>query len=298
VAEVVVVGNVGVDTNVFLPGGDIDFEVEANFTENLDYVGQAGGFSSRGFARLGCVTAFVGYVGDDHAGRFVRDELAGDGVDLTGLFVDPAGTSRSVNLMYRDGRRKNFYDGKSHMALRPDPQVCRQVLAGARLALFHLPNWARGLLPVAGGLGVRVACDLQDVLDPADPYRRDFVDAADILFFSAANHRDPRPVLIEFARPGRVVVCGMGAAGCAVWAEGAVTQYPAIDIGVPVVDTNGAGDGLAVGFLTSYVLEGRGITESVRRAQIAARYTCGQRADSGHLILAEQLDSYTMRTSQ
>jgi sugar/nucleoside kinase (ribokinase family) len=297
-AEVVVVGNVGIDTNVFLPGEDINFEVEANFTENLDYVGQAGGFSSRGFARLGRDTAFIGYVGDDHAGRFVREELDGDGVDLTGLFVDPAGTSRSVNLMYRDGRRKNFYDGKSHLALRPDPQMCRRVLAGARLALFHLPDWARSLLPVARDLGIRVACDLQDVVDPADPYRRDFVEAADILFLSAANHHDPRPVLAELARPGRIVVCGMGAVGCAVWAEGAVTRHPPVDIGTPVLDTNGAGDGLAVGFLVSHVLEGRGITESVRRAQITARYTCGQRADSSQLITAGQLDSYAMPTSR
>ncbi|MEN3362625.1 MAG: acarbose 7IV-phosphotransferase [Mycobacteriales bacterium] len=83
-----------------------------------------------------------------------------------------------------DGRRRNFYDGKWHLVPRPDPQVCRRVLAGAGLALFHLPNWARGLLPVA-----------------------------------------------------------------------------------------------------------RGITESVRRAQITARYTCGQRADSSRLITTGQLDS-------
>jgi len=38
----------------------------------------------------------------------VRDTLARDSVDLTGLFVDPGGTNRSVNLVCRDGRRKNF----------------------------------------------------------------------------------------------------------------------------------------------------------------------------------------------
>ena len=55
--EVVVVGNVGVDTNVYLPGVDIDFSVESNFTQNIDYVGQAGGYSARGFAQLGRKTA-------------------------------------------------------------------------------------------------------------------------------------------------------------------------------------------------------------------------------------------------
>jgi sugar/nucleoside kinase (ribokinase family) len=59
-----------------------------------------------------------------------------------------------------------------------------------------------------------------------------------------------------------------------------------------VIDTNGAGDGLAVGFLSSYVLEGYSLQESVRRGQIVARYTCTQRATSSHLITREQLASF------
>ena len=38
-AEVVVVGNAGVDTCVYPYGDEIDWSVEANFTENLDTVG-------------------------------------------------------------------------------------------------------------------------------------------------------------------------------------------------------------------------------------------------------------------
>ena len=36
--DVAVVGNVGVDTNVYLSAQGIDFSVEANFTENIDCV--------------------------------------------------------------------------------------------------------------------------------------------------------------------------------------------------------------------------------------------------------------------
>lgn len=45
--EVVVLGNVGIDTNVYPYGEAIDWSVEANFTENLDYIGQAGGYAAR-----------------------------------------------------------------------------------------------------------------------------------------------------------------------------------------------------------------------------------------------------------
>ena len=292
--EVVVVGNVGIDTNVYVPGGDIDFTVESNFTENLDYLGQAGGYSSRGYAQLGRKTAFIGYVGDDYQGRFIRREFARDGIDTTALFIDPAGTSRSINFMYQDGRRKNFYDGKGHMDLQPDLDLCRTVLAGSRLAHFSIPNWARHLLPITRELGLTIACDIQDVIAIDDAYRQDFVEQADILFFSAVNQADPAPLIEAFLalNPAQIVISGMGARGCALGTRKGIEYFPPVEIKAPVVDTNGAGDGLAIGFLTSYVLEGYSLQDSIQRGQIAARHTCTQRASSSSLITAAQLDHY------
>jgi sugar/nucleoside kinase (ribokinase family) len=289
--DVVVVGAVGIDTCVYLPGRDIDFSVEANFGENLDYVGQAGGFSSRGFAQLGYRTGFIGYVGNDYHADFISAELQRDGIELT-LYRDAKGTRRSINLMAADGGRRNFFDGKGSMEVAPDLATCRSVLARARLAHFSIENWCRRLLQPARQLGAVVACDLQDVTTLEDPYRRDFIEAADILFFSAANLPDPGAVVATClaARPSQIVVVGMGSRGCAVGAEGKVRFFPPAALALPVVDTNGAGDGLAVGFLTSYVLDGRDLPESVRRGQIVARYTCAQKSSTSNLISRPQLD--------
>lgn len=292
--DVVVIGNAGVDTNVYFYGREPNFNTESNFTEDLDYVGQAGGYTSRGFAQLGKKTAFIGYVGDDHNGRFVREEFARDGIDTTALFIDAAGTSRSINFMYPDGRRKNFYDGKNHMRLQPNLTVCRAVLSRARLALFHLPNWARHLLPVAKEQGMTIACDLQDVTNIHDEYRQEFIHYADFVFFSTVNHADPRPLIETCLRrnPRQVVVAGMGAQGCALGTQQGVRFFPPVTmIPEPVVDTNGAGDALAVGLLTSFVLESYPLDEAVRRAQIAARYTCTLKANSSHLITRDKLEA-------
>ena len=81
IPQVVVIGNIGIDTNVYLPGDSIDFSHEANFTENLDTVGQAGGYASRGYARLGVTTTFIGYVGEDWMGEQIRSTLQADGID-------------------------------------------------------------------------------------------------------------------------------------------------------------------------------------------------------------------------
>jgi len=292
--DVVVVGNVGIDTNVYFYGDGIDFSREANFTENIDYVGQAGGYASRGYAQLGKRTAFIGHVGDDYSGCFVRQELAGDGVDTTALLIDPWGTSRSINFMYRDGRRKNFYDGKGHMHLQPDVETCQAILARSKLAHFNIPNWARHLLPVAKAHGLTIACDIQDVVSLDDGYRHDFIAYADILFFSAANQAHPAALMEAFlaANPQQTVIAGMGAQGCAVGTQQGVQYFPALDMEAPVIDTNGAGDGLAVGFLASYVLDGYPLIDAVCRGQITARYTCTQKASSSNLISKEELERY------
>lgn len=290
--DVAVIGNVGIDTNVYLHGADIDFSVESTYTENLDCIGQAGGYAARGYARLGVQTAFVGYVGDGYHGRYIREVFAQDGIDTAALFIDPAGTGRSINFVYRDGRRKNFYDGKSHMHLRPDLDLCRQVLTGAKLAHFSLPNWARTLLPIARDSGLTVACDIQDVVSVDDPYRQDFIRLADILFFSAVNQPDPSAFIASFlaVRPELIIVSGMGARGCALGTREGIHVFPAVEMETPVVDTNGAGDSLAVGFLTSYILDGHFLEDSVLRGQIAARHTCTLRGTSSGLIRRPDLD--------
>jgi sugar/nucleoside kinase (ribokinase family) len=292
--DVVVIGAAGVDTNVYLSGAEIDFTVEANFSQNLDCVGGAGGYTSRGFARLGKRTGFIGYVGDDHNGRFIAGELAASGIETT-LFIDPLGSRRSVNLMYRDGRRKNFYDGRGAMHVRADLDVCRAVMSRARLAHFTVENWTRHLLAPARELGLIVSCDLQDVVSPDDPYRADYVASADVLFFSATNFPDPSGLIDRFLSrgPARIMVVGMGSRGCALATrDGGTRFFDPVSLEEPVVDTNGAGDGLATGFISSHFLDGYSLEDSIMRGQIVARYTCAQKADSSHLITREQLDAY------
>ena len=295
--DVAVVGNVGIDTCVFLYGRDVDWSVEANFTQNIDYVGQAGGFTSRGYAQLGKRTAFIGTVGDDWGGRLVREAFAADGVDTTGLWVDAAGTSRSVNIMYSDGRRKNFYDGKGQMDVRPDLDACRDLLRGARVLHAHLENGCRDLLPLARELDVTVSVDLQDVIALDDPYRREFVLGADVIFFSCVNWPDPRPAVEHFLRAphARVVIGGRGADGVVVGTRDGIRCVPPATLPEPVVDTNGAGDALATAFLAAHVFDGRPVDDSVARGQLAARWCCTRRADSGSLITRAELDALAAR---
>lgn len=291
--DAVVIGNVGIDTSIYFHGDGPDFRAETTFTENLDCVGQAGGYASRGFSRLGKRTAFIGYIGDDFSGRFIKEELMLNGIDVSAAFIDHAGTNRSINLMYKDGTRKNFYDGKSHMTLVPDLEMCSSILSGTTIAHFNIPNWARRLLPLAKDAGGTISCDLQDLITVEDGYREDFICKADIVFFSSVNHPDPAPVIQSMLRmkSDLIVVAGMGARGCALGtASEGVRYFKAVKSEIPVLDTNGAGDALAVGFLSSLIIDGYGLSESILRGQIAARHVCTQKASSSGLITMKDLN--------
>ncbi|OAA30393.1 carbohydrate kinase [Kosmotoga arenicorallina S304] len=292
--EVVVIGAVGIDTNVYTNANSIDFVLEASFTENLDYIGMAGGYSSKGFARLGKKTAFIGFVGDDYMGRHIASELQADGIDTKGVFLDPMGTKRSVNLIFRDGTRKSFYDGKGSMHLKPDLETCRRILSGSKFAHFNIVNWSRYLLPIAKEEGLIISVDLQDIVDIDDTYRRDYVEFADVLFFSCVNFDDPTPFIKTFLekKKDRIVISGMGKRGCAVGTKDGITFFPVVELQDPVVDTTGAGDSLAVGFLSSYLLDNYSLEDSIMRGQIAARYCCTKKASSSELITVEELDQF------
>lgn len=294
--DVVVLGNAGLDTLVFYDG-EIDLESEGQYSRNRMVVGHAGGYSSRGFARLDRRTVWLGGLGNDPAGRMVRDRLAAAGVGLEGVVIDPGGTPHSVNLMDPHGRRHAFYDGGGHMTMAAPFDLGGRLLEGVRLAHFQLANWTRHLLSVARDRGALVSVDLHDIPELDDAYRADYLAAADIVFASSANFDDPEWLAAALLARGRaqVVVVGAGADG-AVLAHREkraieMLRQPPPSLDLPVEDTNGAGDGLAVGFLDGFVFDGLSFWDALRRGQIVAGWTCSQ-VGGESLITREQLAEF------
>ncbi len=276
--RITVVGNPGLDTLVVLAEDDPDLAADGHFVRNVDTVGHAAAFTARACARLGHDTRILGSTGGDVIGEMVRGVLAADGVDTSLVFDDPAGTARSVNFIRPDGRRTFFYDGGSHMTLRPPEPAVAAALSGTDLVFASLPNWARGVVRRARGRGLPVAVDLQDVRDPADPYRADFIAAADYLFASAAHLGDPVAAATSWfaAGPAALVVFGMGPRGALLVRRGdggppTVTHAPAPELDLPIVDTTGAGDSLATGFLDGLLFGGLSIADALHRGQVLAR---------------------------
>jgi sugar/nucleoside kinase (ribokinase family) len=276
--DVVVVGAAGIDTCVYLAEGQ-DISSDVTFTSNRDGVGQAGGYASLAYRALGYRVAYYGAIGDDDAGSVLRRDLEAHGVDTSASFLDPMGTARSVNLMSPDGRRRGCYDGRGNPGLDIDPATVAELLHGVRLVHVNIPNWARHVLPIARAAGCLVISDLQDVADPLDPYRLDFVRGSDVLAFSCTRDVTPEPMMRAYwdVNPDLVQIAGMGAEGCAVGVAGTVERQAPPPSDLPIVDTNGAGDALAAVAAAGIVLETLSPPTAAELGQRAARIVSSQR---------------------
>jgi 5-dehydro-2-deoxygluconokinase len=69
------------------------------------YVGGSPTNMATGTARLGLKSALITRVGDEHMGRFLREELAREGVDVRGVKTDPERLTALVLLGIRDDKQ-------------------------------------------------------------------------------------------------------------------------------------------------------------------------------------------------
>ena len=178
-------------------------------------------------ARLGGQAAWWGRVGDDTAGRYIRDELTRHGVDLSGVCTVPgARTVRATVIVDSAGERSILVDRfgmPSDAAFLADHD-----LAGAAVLLADT-RWPEGsafALRRAAELGVLRVLDV-DGGDPA--ILEELVGLADHVVFSDEG-------LADFAGPGPAAERLSRAASCL----GGIVAVPAFP--VPVRDTTGCGD--------------------------------------------------------
>jgi 5-dehydro-2-deoxygluconokinase len=69
------------------------------------YIGGSPTNIAAGAARLGLKSALITRVGDEHMGRFIREELVREGVDVRGVVTDPERLTALVLLGIRDDKQ-------------------------------------------------------------------------------------------------------------------------------------------------------------------------------------------------
>ncbi|MGY2053000.1 adenosine kinase [Methylobacterium sp. JK268] len=248
--------------------------------------GGSGANTAVGAAQLGARTAFVGKVREDELGRLFRHDLTATGVrfDVTPAAEGPA-TARCFVLVTPDGERTmNTYLGACQGLTAAD--VDEATAASARFVYLEGYLWDppaakdafRKAARVAHGAGNQVALTLSDAFC-VDRYREEFLGlvrdgSLDILFAnihelkSLYQTADADAALSALRQEGILGVVTRSAEGALVVTREETRAVPAFPIG-DLVDTTGAGDLFAAGFLAG-LARGLDHTDCARLGGIAA----------------------------
>lgn len=212
-----------------------------------------------GLTRLGIPCSFVGKVSDDEWGRYFLDDLAGCGI-APRLLTDGPETGRAVALITPDGERTfATYLGAAVKLAAAD--LSPALFSGA--SVIHIEGYLvqdhallERALSLARQSGARVSLDLasHNVVSDNLDFLRSLAGRRliDILFANeeeaqAFTGRPPEEALPMMAETCPTVVVKLGKEGSIVSRNGLAERIAAVP--APCVDTTGAGDLYAAGFL-------------------------------------------------
>lgn len=248
--------------------------------------GGSAGNTAAGVAALGGSAGFIGQVAPDQLGQFYRHDLTAQGVE----FITPANdvgvpTARSMILVTPDGHRtmNTFLGAAQHLPAAALDEV--QIRSSAILYLEgylwdpETPRYAMlRAIEVAREAGRKVAFTLSDTFC-VDRHRAGFLQLIDdgridILFANQAEvealagvaHLDSAVATVSDKVETLVVT--RSEHGALAIRKGERVSVPAAPIG-KLVDTTGAGDLFAAGFLFGYA-RGKSLEQSLRLGAICA----------------------------
>jgi adenosine kinase len=226
--------------------------------------------TSVGLARLGCRSAFIGKVKADQAGDAFTHDIRAAGVHFaTPPASDGAATARCLIFVTPDGQRTmNTYLGASQALYEGD--VDAELVTSSKIVylegyLWDPPHAKQAFLraaELAHQAGRKIALSLSDAFC-VDRYRDEFIDlmrsrTVDIVFcnqtelHSLYETADLETAIEALRKEGVLAIVTRSEEGSVIVSNEGTRGVPAAPI-EKLVDTTGAGDLFAAGFLAGLV---------------------------------------------
>jgi sugar/nucleoside kinase (ribokinase family) len=307
--DLLVVGELNPDVIVSDPDPGPVFGERERIVEAIRLtVGSSSAIAACGAARLGLRVAFAGVVGDDAFGRFMLDELAGRGIDVSACRVD-ATTPTGATIVLSSGHDRAILTAIGTIGSLDPAAIPAVMIARARhvhVGGFFLQGAARDALPafLAAARTGGATTSFDTNWDPAERWEgvEPMLRAADVFLPNAEEARrisgrdEAEEAARELARVGAegrsdggpVVVVKLGADGAlACRRSGPVERTPGMTI--TPVDTTGAGDSFNAGFLQAW-LSGAAVADALRAGAAAGALSTRALGGVGGQPNAQELD--------
>jgi fructokinase len=272
-----------------------------------------------GVARLGCKVAFVGSVGKDLFGEMLAEYLAREGVFTGWLARKNARTSLAFVIVKPQGEREFFFYRppwvQSADALLEksdvDWEAIRKVkvvhVSGVALSQPPLRDTILELMEEAREAGAHVSLDpnfrpdiwLGDVERARAEFRAGLERSTAAMFgydemeplLGTSSYEEAVSEVFSMAPHLKYVAVRLGSRGAYVATEeGERVLVDAFK--VQAVDTTGAGDAWAAGFIVFALLEGRSLREAVLLSNAVAAMKCTKRGATTGMPKRSELQAF------
>ena len=215
-----------------------------------------------GLARLGAKAGFLTMMGNDEMGQFFTNEMTRTGVEMLALKSDTP-TGRVIAMVTPDGERTFATCLGASIELSPDdikPELFDNwdifYIEGYLVAN---PDMLRKAISTAKDKGLKIAIDLAsyNVVEESRDFLLELVNNyVDIVFANeqealALTGMEPENALHYIAERCDIAVVKIGAKGAYIQRGNEIVTIPPMK--ADVVDTTGAGDMWAAGFLAGLV---------------------------------------------
>jgi ribokinase len=229
-------------------------------TDYAEHPGGKGLNQAVAASRSGASTAFVGAVGDDHAGQRLRHVAASEGIDVSALTTVDVPTGRAL-IGVDDGAENQIIvvpGANAHVTASIDIPMCRVALAQMEIATAA----------IVAAFGAARADGATTVLNPAPaaPLPDELIGLCDIIVPNEHELELIGGIESLMARGVTAVIVTLGADGALIVDASGSRQVPAHR--VSAIDTTGAGDAFC-GALAARLAAGDDLDTSVRWAVAA-----------------------------
>lgn len=246
--RVLVIGGVSFDTIIYLDRFPEPHPHTLFSRGGHETIGSTGAGKALNLAALNFEVTCHALLGADEPGDKVRSYLKNKGIRVL-ADIDPQGTERHLNLMDEKGGRISIYFAYASSNPVVNESAIFEILPTQGVVVLNINNYCRRLIPTIRAAGKKLWCDIHD-WDGRNEYHRDFVAAADYLFFSSDAMPDYNTFMNQMINEGKqLVVCTHGRRGStALTPGGPWIELPVLDC-YQRIDTNGAGDAFFSGYL-------------------------------------------------
>lgn len=268
-----VIGGVSYDTLIQLEQFQITASDQAFFSnETYSTIGGTGSGKAFCLDALGENVSWITAIGSDKNGEHIKDLLHERGI--TPHIIESNQSTAHTNIMYNHGNRVSIFTSLASVD-HFDPKRYEEEIIEADVVFLNINGFCKEFIPLIQQHRKLCVVDLHDY-DEKNEYHKPFLECADILFTSGVNLQNIDEYLHRTIKDKMITIVTMGKQGYYALDHQGNQYHGSAISSIEFVDSNGAGDSFAAGFMIEY-MQSKNVAKALRFANQCGAISCSSK---------------------